>query len=190
MALPKNIFSSIRGRVIADYPQNLDFGCGPNVKDGYVGVDIRKLPNIRYVCNAWDIGKHVKTSSVAEIYARHFFEHLTFDQADLTLAAWHQILAAGGIVQIIVPDIQYHIEQFLSPCPEDSSEANPEWTVMEHSLAGFWGWQNDGVTQTWDVHKSGYNFRLIEKKLLEHNFHQVNRCSDKPWNLNVTAKKL
>lgn len=169
--------------------QKLDFGCGRKKPlPGFVGADIRPFPWVKYVCNAWEIDKHVPPDSISEIYSRHFFEHLTFAQADLTLQAWDRILIPGGMLQIIVPDIEYHIKQFLTPNSLTPSETNPKWTVLEHALAGFWGWQNEGEEKFWDVHKSGYDFRCLEMKLLQHGFSDIRRIDDKPWNLNVICK--
>ena len=144
----------------------LEFGCGEaQPKEGYVGVDIRPFPGVRYICNAWEIIDYVGPSSVTSIYSRHFFEHLTFPQADMTLNAWSAILKPGGKLQIIVPDIMYHIRQFLSPDGQAPSATNPKWTLRQHALAGFWGWQREGDTKNWDVHKSGYDYALIEEKV-------------------------
>lgn len=169
--------------------QKLDVGCGPKKPmPGFVGVDTRPFSWVKYVCDAWKIDKHVRPDSISEIYSRHFFEHLTFAQADLTLKAWERILVPSGTLRIIVPDIEYHIKQFLTPNSLTPSETNPKWTVLEHALAGFWGWQNEGEEKFWDVHKSGYDFRCLEMKLLQHGFSDIRRIDDKPWNLNVICK--
>ncbi len=167
----------------------LDFGCGKRPKRGFVGVDIRKSKHVELVCNAWEIVNLVSPGTVAEIYSRHFFEHLTFAQADKTLKAWRKILVSGGIVQVIVPDIRYHIAQFLSPNPFAPSEASSGWTLRVHALAGFWGWQREGDTKFWDVHKSGYDFESLKTKLLENGFCDVQQIEDKPWHLNVMCNK-
>jgi predicted SAM-dependent methyltransferase len=168
----------------------LDFGCGSiQPKHGYVGVDIRPLPGIRYICNAWEICDLVAAESVLSIYSRHFFEHLTFAQAHLTLCAWMTILRPGGTIQMIIPDLAYHIAQFLAPNRKAPSEANPNWTLQQHAIGSFWGWQCDGATETWDVHKSGYDFDLLDESLQKHGFRNVRRVYDNPWNLNVICQK-
>jgi len=168
----------------------LDFGCGEmQPKPGYVGVDIRPFPGIRYVCNSWEITNHVNLESVSAIYSRHFFEHLTFAQAHLTLCAWRKILRPYANLQMIVPDIGYHISQFLASDENAPSAANPNWTLRQHAIAGFWGWQHDGVTEIWDLHKSGYDFRMLEETLKNHGFENIVRQDDNPWNLNVLCQK-
>jgi predicted SAM-dependent methyltransferase len=52
----------------------LDLGCGPNPKEGYIGVDIIKYPNVHKVL---DLTKPWpwKNNSVDEIHCSHFIEH-------------------------------------------------------------------------------------------------------------------
>lgn len=167
----------------------LDFGCGENAKPGFIGVDIRPNPGVEYVCNSWEIVHYVGAASVAEIYSRHFLEHLTFPQARSTLNAWRSILMPKGKLEILVPDIRYHIGQYLDDNPKEPAEANSDWTVREHAVAGFWGWQREADEQLWDVHKSGYDETSLRELLLEFGFDHVTRVSNKPWHLHMTATK-
>ncbi len=174
-------------RVSADL--RLDFGCGEAVRPGFLGVDIRPNPGVSFVCNAWEIADRVGPGSVVEIYSRHFLEHLTFPQAHMTVRAWAEILAPDGRLVLLVPDIRYHIGQFLEGDPGKPAEANADWTVRQHAVAGFWGWQRQADTRLWDVHKSGYDEDSLRDLLLEHGFGNVRRVEDDPWHLHVTATK-
>lgn len=167
----------------------LEFGCGPKLTPGFVGVDIRPFSGVEYLCDAWKADKFISESSVDEIYSRHFFEHMTFEQGSLILRTWRKLLRPGGKLKIIVPDIEYHIDQFRSLSWKDSAEFNPKFTTIEHALAGFWGWQREGETKFWDVHKSGYSFNLLESVLVKHGFVNILRLEDKPWNLTVECHK-
>src|SRR5262245_36420082 len=58
----------------------LDFGCGPNKKEGFIGVDTIKFDKVDLVL---DIGKAKwpwKDNSVDEAHASHFLEHLTAEE--------------------------------------------------------------------------------------------------------------
>lgn len=168
----------------------LEFGCGPSPrKPNYKGVDIRKFPNVEYVCNAWEITEHVEKNSVDAIYSRHFLEHLTFKQVDLTLQAWHEILKPGGEVYTIVPNMRFHIKQFLNP-ERASKMYNKILTEEQVALAGFWGHQREkDLTDFWDVHKSGYDFPLLRKILSNHGFKDIKKIKSKQKNLVVVAYK-
>ena len=134
----------------------IEFGCGetPTHQD-YKTCDIRNLPGIDFVCPAYEIDKHVEPNTVTHIFSRHFIEHLTFEQGERWLKACFKILRSGGQMDIRCPNMDFHVHQ---------------WQIgknIEHARAGFWGWQREAETgETWDLHKSGYNFSQI-KVLLE-----------------------
>ena len=167
----------------------LEFGCGESPSPGFTSCDIRELPGVDYVCNAWDITNHVADNSVDLIYSRHFFEHLTFVQADWTLSAWKNILKPGGEVQIMVPDMRFHINQWLNPQRKttinNGMQSDEEWAI-----SGFWGKQRETeIGEIWDIHKSGYDFELLRDSLVNHGFNNVSRISEKKKNLFVKGFK-
>ena len=61
----------------------------------------------------------------------------------------------------MVPDLAFHIAQFLDPNPNGPSPANAQWTQRQHALAGFYGWQRQADHKLWDVHKSGFTFETM-----------------------------
>lgn len=168
----------------------LEFGCGDKTpKSGFMGVDIRAFPGVAFVCNAWEISEHVQPNVVEEIFSRHFFEHLTYEQAERTLTVWNSVLCPGGLLEIIVPDMIFHIQQWLSPNRDQLRVGgNSGLTFEEHAIRGFWGHQRDGFDEIWDVHKSGYDFPLLAKILGRHGFSDIARVPDAPKNLHVTAR--
>ena len=170
-------------------PEKLEFGCGSKLRSGYVGVDIRPLPGVKYICNSWEIERFIKHNSVKEIYSRHFLEHLTFVQVRKTLDAWRNILEKGGKLIVIVPDINYHIKQFAEDKDMQASLVDRNITNRQHALAGFWGWQREGDIEYWDVHKSGFNQKILEEMMINHGFINISRINDSPWNLHIIAYK-
>jgi len=176
-------------RVVKSSPSRLEFGCGPSLSVGFDGVDIRWFRGVKYICNSWEIDKYVKGESVSEIYSRHFLEHLTFVQVELTIQVWRRLQIKGGRLVIVIPDIDYHISQWLAHDGTKISATNSNWTLRQHAIAGFWGWQSEGSTKSWDVHKSGFNYQSIRDLLVKNGYCDVLRIEDKPWNLNVQATK-
>lgn len=138
-------------------------GCGWDYKEGYVGCDIRELPTVSIVCKAWEVSNHC--TDVKEIYSRHMLEHLTLPQVEATLLDWKDVLEAGGIINIIVPNVDYHIKQWKRAVWNEETWKQ-KWSDARHAFAGFWGWQTDCDIETleksgedayWDVHKCGFN---------------------------------
>jgi predicted SAM-dependent methyltransferase len=137
----------------------LEFGCGEKpTKQGFKTCDVRDLPGIDFVCQAWDIDKHVAENSVDEIFSRHFFEHLTFNQGEVMLDKWKKILKSNGKCEMMLPNLMYHIRQWMSK------------TNLDHAKAGLWGWQRGEFDDVWDIHKSGYDRELLTNLLLEKGF--------------------
>jgi predicted SAM-dependent methyltransferase len=148
----------------------IEFGCGETpTKPGYLTCDIRDLPGIDFVCVAWEIDQHVQPGTVAEIFSRHFFEHLTFQQGERLMSVWYDILQPDGICEIMVPNMDYHIQQWLHP--KNAKDFN-------HACAGFWGWQRGTFDDTWDIHKSGYNHQSLSKVMMMAGFRNIQRLDD------------
>ena len=160
----------------------IEFGCGETpTKPGFLTCDIRDLPGIDFVCVAWDIDRHVAEDSVEEIFSRHFFEHLTFQQGQKLMGTWYRILQIGGICEIMVPNMDYHIQQWLNP------RNNKDFA---HACAGFWGWQRGTFDDTWDIHKSGYNYDSLARLMSVMGFREIHRLDDgQGIHLHVTAIK-
>ena len=154
--------------------------------------DLRKFSNVTYVCKAWEIIDYVPENSVSEIYSRHFLEHLTWAQVDLTLSAWYKILKPGGTCQIIVPDMLFHIKQWMNPNRKttftkrtgDSPISDEEW-----GKKGFFGGQRGSIDDIWDIHKSGYDLNLITDLLSDKGFEDIKRLKGASKNLDIVCSK-
>ncbi len=84
-------------------PLKLDFGCGPNPREGFEGVDSIRFPNVRHVVDLkktpWPWGDN----SVQEAHASHFVEHLNAMERVGFWNELYRILVPGGTCQVIVP---------------------------------------------------------------------------------------
>ena len=171
----------------------IDFGCGGKPKDGFVGCDVRSNPGVKYVCDCWDIGVYVDECTIDEVTSRHMFEHISFVNGCRTLDAWFKILKSGGRVSMSLPDLHFHVKQYLefynnrSQIARSSKKRN--FTEYEHAMAGFYGWQREAETEVWDIHKSGYDEISLKEIFEKVGFINFKRLPDKPWNLNVEAYK-
>ena len=136
---------------------HIEFGCGETpTKAGYKTCDIRNLPGVDYVCPAWKIDNLVPENSVDEIFSRHFFEHLTFKQGEYLLQVWYKILKNGGRVEMLVPNMQAHTQQWIDG---DSRAAR-----------NIYGHQRGDFDHEWYVHKSRYDIGSLRELIHKHNF--------------------
>lgn len=81
----------------------LDFGCGPNPREGFEGVDQYsfdgKVTHVMDITKPWPWADN----SVAEAHASHFVEHLTAIQRCHFYNELYRVLVPNGTCQIIVP---------------------------------------------------------------------------------------
>jgi predicted SAM-dependent methyltransferase len=81
----------------------LDFGCGPNKRDGFEGVDRIAFPGVDHVLDIGTAAWPWKDGTVLEALASHFVEHLTATQRVHFCNELYRVLIPGGTCQIIVP---------------------------------------------------------------------------------------
>jgi len=155
--------SIIQSKNKIQFPDNSKFhvGCGSDIIQDYINVDVRQLPGVELVCKAWEISKY--SQSASEIFSRHVLEHLTLPEVEYTLHDWFDALCIGGYVKGIVPNITHHIKQWnrakWTPNEYENMKSNTRW-----GFAGFYGWQRetdprkiDYNSSYWDTHKSAFN---------------------------------
>lgn len=168
-------------------------GCGDDVKPGYVGCDIRKTPAVAIQCRAWELSRHA--CELDEVFSRHMLEHLTIREAELALRDWRDALRDGGRVEVIVPNMAFHIEQWGRAEWTDAALAEAR-SDASWARAGFWGWQRecdpmrgDYNSTYWDVHKSGYDERLLAYCLTAAGFKDVRTFIEEQCHLRAEAHK-
>lgn len=145
-------------------------GCGTDTKEGFLHADIRKLPNVDIVCNAWELSFNMM--EIDYIYSKNMLQYLTNYEADRTLRDWFKALKTNGSVQIIVPNMDFYAKQWLEAEWTEETLKNKK-SNAQSSFKGFWGvqeecdpWSNDYNDRYYSVYKSGYNEKRI-KLLLE-----------------------
>lgn len=84
-------------------PVKLDFGCGPNKREGFLGVDAIAFPNVDVVLDIAKGDWPWADSSVEEGHASHFVEHLTAQERITFCNELYRVLKPGAKIQIIVP---------------------------------------------------------------------------------------
>lgn len=125
-------------------PIRLNLGCGLLAPQGWVNVDgswnarLAKYPFIRRMLSSlrvlppgkmeipWssnifihDVRKPLPfpDESAAAIYASHVLEHLYFQEARKLLIESFRVLAGGGALRVVVPDLKAIVEEYLGERP-------------------------------------------------------------------------
>ncbi|XZE51424.1 methyltransferase domain-containing protein [Planctomycetaceae bacterium SH139] len=123
-------------------------------------------------------------------------EHLTFAEVKATLLSWYDALALNGEVHIVVPNLDFHIEQWQR-AEWSEEDLNEKWSDASWSMAGFYGWQRECDPRSrpysnayWDVHKSGFNSKLMRLLLARAGFSNVRIEVEEDCHLVARATKL
>lgn len=90
--------------VLQQQLRKLDFGSGPNPREGFEGVDA--IPFDGKVTHVLDITQTPwpwADASVSEAHASHFIEHLTATQRMAFANELYRVLVPGGTCSIVVP---------------------------------------------------------------------------------------
>lgn len=81
----------------------LDFGCGPNKREGFIGVDAIKFKGVDVVLDIANDKWPWKDGSVNEAHASHFVEHLTAYERVHFVNELYRVLEADGKFSMVVP---------------------------------------------------------------------------------------
>ncbi|OFW53222.1 MAG: hypothetical protein A2163_09750 [Actinobacteria bacterium RBG_13_35_12] len=150
-----------------EYMQRLDCGCGINKKPGFVGIDIfdwsSMYPKDEFIYGMIpDIFSNFTDSSIEEVYARHFIEHIPQYQVIETFNEIYRILIPEGLFEIFVP-----------PTTGRGAFCDPTHSSFWNDLSFRY------FDMTWDKGLSeSYgikcNFKILENKIInEFNLHAM-----------------
>ncbi len=158
---------------------NLHIGCGKGLLPGWVNIDIHPAPLCMNVLR----GLPFRAGSARHIFVSHFLEHLFFPRdVKPFLAELRRVLAPGGIVRFVVPDIEQCIDAYTAGDQ-----------VFFGSRREFWDWWPENPTRLEDFlayagagaepaylfesHKYGYDFETLQRILEDAGFIGTKRSS-------------
>lgn len=81
--------------------KKLNFGCGPDIKEGYVNMDLLKLPGVEVVHDFNKFPYPFRDNEFDEVYTSHVLEHL--DDLPKVLSELSRICKKGAKIIIRVP---------------------------------------------------------------------------------------
>ena len=134
----------------------LNLGCGTNAVDGWRNIDrspgvlLSRLPvairsrirrfiprqqaDVEWPPNVvrLDVTKGLPfdDGSVEAIYSSHMLEHLPRDDAEGVLLECRRVLAPGGVLRLVLPDLRQIAERYLASREADAAEAFIESSML------------------------------------------------------------
>jgi predicted SAM-dependent methyltransferase len=152
---------------------SVNVGAGPFGKEGWVNIDMFRMKNITIT---YDCRKKLPFTddSVSRIRSEHVFEHLDrVDEAPKFLNECYRCLKTGGVLRIVVPDLELFVHAYCSGDPE-------EWKKIGYDLSNAsWGPMeilNHTFRQNGE-HKFGYDFETLRKTVSVAGFARIEKMS-------------
>jgi predicted SAM-dependent methyltransferase len=100
-------------------PISLELGSGSKKgSNGWTTMDV--VPGCDMYCNLAK-GIPFPDGTVQNIYSSHFFEHLTYHQAQVLLGECFRVMAPGGRFSICVPNAKIYLEAYLKELALDEA---------------------------------------------------------------------
>ena len=93
----------------------LNLGCGSDIKEGYVNIDMHYKAGVDVVCDIASLGElGYKDNTVDEIYMKEVLEHVSHLKIEHVLKRCHTLLKPKGKIYIKVPDMEECAKVILS----------------------------------------------------------------------------
>lgn len=156
----------------------LHLGSGGHDLPGWLNVDVHPAP----LSLNLDWGLPLADGSVRYVFLSHLFEHLFYpQQAVRLLAELQRVLAPGGVLRIIVPDVEQAIAAYVGNDRtffESRRETWKGWPEGGSRLEDFLAYAGAGPEPglLFESHKFGYDFETLSLALQRAGFADVRRC--------------
>ena len=119
-------------------PVKLHIGAGDKRLEGWVNVDLKRLPGVDVVA---DVTKGLDFENVEAVFAEHFLEHLSVSDALNFLREAHRVLRDGGWLRLSTPNLDW---VWLTHYRLDAEPADKELMAVRLNRA-FCGWGHQFV---------------------------------------------
>lgn len=150
----------------------LHLGCGNTYLEGWVNIDNNSDNNIKKLDLNWDLRNPLpyEDNSVDMIYNEHFLEHLTVEEALVSLKDFIRVLKPGGVMRIAIPDLADPIRLYNS----DNWKEDPgvkKWLSFVQTKG-----ELINICFRWWGHKWLYDWEELERRLREAGAVNIKQC--------------
>lgn len=151
----------------------LNVGCGTDYKKGWINIDNNSDENIEKLDLNWDLRNPLpfKDNSVDFIFHEHFLEHLTVEEARISMSDMMRVLKPGGIMRIAMPDL----DDIFKLYSDSNWKKRP--VIKNHGL-DFVKTRAEMVNMSfsWWGHKWIYDWEELKRRFEEIGFKKIKRC--------------
>jgi hypothetical protein len=179
------------------HPKWIHFGCGLCAPvewsnyDSSPTLQLEKLPLVGALVPAGPYGRFPKNVLYGDIvkglpvapataelvYCSHVLEHLSLADLRTALRNCRRMLQEGGVFRLVLPDVEYMIEQYRNDVSEQAAIR-----LMEHTLLGCPKRDRGlrGFVRSWlgnSRHLWMWDYKSLAAELRDAGFHNVRRAA-------------
>lgn len=163
----------------------IHFGCGHRIIEGWVNIDAYQFKGVDY-CMDLRTALPFSNNSAKFIFSEHVLEHLEYDVIPLIFKDFYRILKPGGIIRIIVPDLEQYCLNYV--------EGNTEW--FEKIFPTFS--RAEAVNSVFNdhFHRHIYDFDTLERCLKKAGFKNIiqtdylkSKCSELSMDTDADSRR-
>ena len=134
-------------------------GCGRSPLPGWINTDLQALPGVDLVL---DVRRGVPFRELGVVFAEHFLEHLTIEEALAFLSDAREALAHGGVIRLSTPNLEW-VWATHDPASGDAGERRRRTLVANRA---FYGWE----------HRFIWTRDLLDEALAASGFVEIRFC--------------
>jgi predicted SAM-dependent methyltransferase len=160
------------------FPKRVNLGCGSDVREGFVNVDLNAWYKPDVLADVRDVG-FLPTQYYDELVAQDVLEHLPRTDTARTLFHWNRPLRMGGILRLRLPSVLGIADLLRDP-------KNHAPTMQEELIQCLFGTQ----AYTGDFHYTSFTRPLIDHYLAMTGFEIAQLDMLHGWLFEVEARKV
>src|SRR5690242_14256582 len=92
----------------------LHIGCGPEIKAGWLNIDVRDVNHPDFLNHDLLKGLPENLKDIEYCYSSHFLEHLTYDECEKLVKEIHSKMARGGVFRCSVPCFKKTMQAYMN----------------------------------------------------------------------------
>ena len=152
-------------------------GCGGHELPGWINIDNHPAP----LAINLDWGLPLPTGSARYVFVAHLLEHLFHPaQSSRLLGEIRRVLAPGGVVRIVVPDIEKYLRAYANGDEAFFAERRRQRGLLAEltNLETLLPYAGAGATPDalFEHHKFGYDFATLARAVERAGLVDVRRC--------------
>jgi len=154
----------------------LNLGCGSDVREGYVNIDVRKTkPCVLAVDLERELLGFLPDGCAEEVLARDFLEHVSWRRVRELLADIFRVLRPGGRLYVQVPDLEALSRRIL------------EGKLGRFEELSFWVYGGQDYPE--NTHRAGFTMPALRELLESVGFRILSIQNDGGTNIICWAEK-